>query len=379
MQESSLSQNVRSVALSGIRQYTALAKSTPDCIALTIGEPEFDTPSSIRQAAKDALDSNMTHYPPNNGEPFLREAIARFENERNGYDYTADEVVVTVGATGAIFASLMSIINTGDEVIVPTPAFSLYENIIRLCGGKYVPLDTSKDDFQITSEALKAAISPRTKAIVLNSPNNPTGCILNAESLKNVYDLVKDTEIFVLCDDVYSQLVYDEGYRSFASFRDLRKQILLIQSFSKPYSMTGWRVGYLCGDVSVIAQIQKIHQNSAVSVTSFIQTACVQALKTNVTPMRESYHARRDYMYDALIKIGMEVSLPGGAFYIFPSIGKFEMDSDTFARRLIAECKVGTVPASCFGSEGFVRLSYCYSMEELEIALGRMERFIKSL
>jgi len=379
MEDVYMSRNVRSVAMSGIRQYTALAKATPGCVPLTIGEPDFNTPDVIRQAAKKALDDNLTHYPPNNGEAFLREAIADFEKKRSGYDYSPDEVMVTVGATGAVFSALMGIINPGDEVIVPVPAFALYENIIKLCGGVYVPMDTSKDGFQITPEAFDGTATPRTKAIVLNSPNNPTGCILNEKSLEAVYGFVKTRPVFVLCDDVYSRLAYDGEVKSFASYRDLREKILYIQSFSKPYAMTGWRVGYLCADRGILATLQKVHQNSAVSVVSFVQKACEAALNVDISNMLQSYRSRRDYVFERLAAMGFDVYKPGGAFYIFPSVKKFGMDSDTFARRLITEGGVGTVPASCFGCEGFVRISYCYGKGELETALDRVEAFISKL
>jgi len=373
------SEHVREVALSGIRVYNALARETPGCIPLTIGEPDFNTPDCIKNAAKAALDNNFTHYPPNNGEEFLRQAISDFERERNGFDYSPDEVVVTVGATGAIFTALVGIINPGDEIIVPTPAYVLYENVVKLCGGVFVPMDTAADGFQITPERLSRAATHRTKAIILNSPNNPTGCILNEESLQAVYDFAKERDIFVICDDVYSQLVYDKGYKSFAAYSELKDKILLVQSFSKPYAMTGWRVGYLCAEKSVLQQLQKVHQNSTSSIVSFVQSACVTALSADVSEMRETYRARRDFIYSRLTQMGFEVYRPEGAFYIFPSIEKFKMDSGTFSQRLITEGGVGTIPSSCFGSEGFIRLSYCYSQAELEEGLSRIERFIGTL
>lgn len=243
--EQHLNSALYSVKKSAIRVYSALAKQTPGCIALTLGEPDFDTPDPVRAEAKASLDRGDTHYIPNNGTPELCAAVADFERTRNGMDYTPDEVIITVGATEAIFTALFGILNPGDEVIVPEPAFGLYESAVALCRGKYVPVDTSKNGFQLSKQALNAAITDKTKAIILNSPNNPTGCVLSRESLENVREAVKNKNIFVICGDVYRQLIYDAEYNSFASYRDLREQILVVQSFSKPYAMTGWRVGYL--------------------------------------------------------------------------------------------------------------------------------------
>lgn len=374
-----LNQAVLDIEMSGIRAYTTLANEEPGCIGLSIGEPDFNTPEVIKEVAKADLDANMTHYPPGNGEDFLRKAIAEFEQNRNGYDYTPDEVIVTVGATGALFCSLTGILNPGDEVIVPTPAFGFYESCVKMNRGVYVPLPVEKNNFQITREMLEAVASERTKAILLTSPNNPTGCVLNKESLDAIHDFVASRPIFALCDDVYSQLVYTENYKSLVSYRDLREKLILINSFSKPYAMTGWRVGYLCADAPIRNHLQKCNQYSVVSVNAFIQNACVKALSTDSTPMREVYRRRRDLVCSRLAEMGVDVVVPEGAFYVFPSIEKFGMDSDTFCRRMIKEGKVGAVPGWCFSTEGYIRISYCYSDEILTECMDRMEKFIKSL
>jgi len=370
---------VYDVKRSAIREFSRMAKETPGCIGLTLGEPDFDTPLAVRDAAKLALDAGETHYIDNNGTLELRTTIAGFEREHNGMDYSPNEVIVTVGATEALFTALFGILNPGDEVIVPTPAFGLYESIVALCRGTFVALPTENNDFQISREMIESAITPRTKAIILNSPNNPTGCIYTPETLRNIHDAAAGKEIFVLCDDVYRQLVYADEYHSFAEFRDLREQIMVIQSFSKPYAMTGWRVGYLLCDLPVKKELEKVHQFSVVSAASTSQRACVEALRCDPSPMRETYRRRRDYALKRLNEMGLEVCRPEGAFYLFPSIRKFGMDSATFCTRMIREAGLAATPGFCFGSDSHIRLTYCYSDEELAEGLARLERFVRSL
>lgn len=374
-----LNSAVYDVKRSAIREFSRMAKETPGCIGLTLGEPDFDTPLSVRDAAKLALDAGDTHYIENNGTLELRTAISDFERERNGMDYSPDEVIVTVGATEALFTALFGILNPGDEVIVPTPAFGLYESIIGLCRGVFVPLPTENNGFQITREMIDSAITPRTKAIILNSPNNPTGCVYTSETLRAIHDAVAGKEIFVLCDDVYRQLVYANEYHSFAEFRDLREQIMVIQSFSKPYAMTGWRVGYLMCDLPVKKEIEKVHQFSVVSAASTSQKACIEALKSDPSLMRETYCRRRDFALKRLNDMELDVCRPEGAFYLFPSIEKFGMDSATFCTRMIREAGLAATPGFCFGSDHHIRLTYCYSDEELAEGLNRLERFVRSL
>ncbi len=374
-----LNSAVQDVKKSAIREYSRMAKETPGCIGLTLGEPDFDTPLSVRDAAKLALDRGETHYIENNGTLALRRAIAEFEREHNGMDYTPDEVIVTVGATEALFTALFGILNPGDEVIVPTPAFGLYESIVALCRGSFVALPTEDNDFQITREMIESKITPRTKAIILNSPNNPTGCVYDEATLRAIHDAVAGREIFVLCDDVYRQLVYADGYHSFAEFRDLRDRIMVIQSFSKPYAMTGWRVGYLLCDLPVKREIEKIHQFSVVSAASTSQSACIEALRHDPAPMRETYLRRRNFALKRLREMDLTVCEPQGAFYLFPSIEKFGMDSATFCTRMIREAGLAATPGFCFGSDRHIRLTYCYSDEELAEGLNRLEKFVSSL
>lgn len=374
--ENQLNSAIYNAKRSAIRQYSALAKSTPGCISLTLGEPDFDTPEKIRREVSVSFDNHETHYIENNGLAALREKIAFWENSKNGMDYTADEVIVTAGATEALFVALFGIINPGDEVIIPTPAFVLYEEIIKLCRGVPVFLDTSADSFQISEEKLKECISGKTKAIILNTPNNPTGCVLNDNSLRNIYNEVKNKDIFVICDDVYRQLIYKEDYHSFTEFRDLRKQIILIQSFSKPYAMTGWRVGYLIADFSVKIHLELLHQFMVVSTPAPFQKACIEALDFDPRIFLETYKKRRRFILDSLNNLGMEVTNPEGAFYVFPSIKKYGMSSAEFCTRMIKEVGLAATPGSCFMGEGHIRLTYCYSDDILSEGMSRLGKFI---
>ncbi len=361
---------------SSIREYSNLAAATPDCIRLTLGEPEFDTPAPITDALFQAVKAKETHYIANNGAFTLRERIAQFETEQNGFAVSAKDVIVTAGATEGLMIAFTGIIAPGDEVIIPTPAFVLYEQLVRLCGGIPVPLDTTGDDFQIRH--IQDALTPRTKAIVLNTPHNPTGTILDEESLRQVHDAVAGKPIFVICDDVYRQLVYTDTYHSFTEYDDIRKQIILIQSYSKPYAMTGWRLGYLIAHPDILERLELIHQYSVTSTPSLFQRAGMAALEVDPTPFVQSYRKRRDYVLERLQKMGLPLTTPLGAFYAFPRIAHLTHDSGAFCKELITRGGVALTPGACFGAEGYVRLSYCCSEKELKIGLDRLEQFIQN-
>ena len=373
-----LNRNLTPLKRSAIRVYSNLARETPDCAMLTIGEPDFDTPEAIKLAAMAALNDNQTHYAPNQGTLALRQAIAEFETAR-GNTASADNVLVTIGACNALFTALFGILNPGEEVIVPTPGFGLYETIATIAGAKTVPLDVTKTGFQITKEALEAAITPRTKAIILNSPNNPTGVVLSEESLANVKAAVLGKPIFIISDNVYSQLSYIDTCPDLSLDGDLKDQLILCQSFSKPYAMTGWRIGYLTCPAYVMDRLLLLSAAEITAVPTFLQEAAVTALKTDPAPMREAYRRRRDYVCRRLEEMGLSFPEPEGAFYVFVDIRKFGIDSDTFCTRMIRVGKVAAVPGACFGAEGYIRLSYCYSDEELKKGLDRMETFLKKL
>ena len=373
-----LNQNLTSLKRSAIRVYSNLARETEDCAMLTIGEPDFDTPEAIKLAAMAALNDNQTHYAPNQGTLALRKAIAEFETAR-GNEIQPENVLVTIGACHALFTALFGILNPGEEVIVPTPGFGLYETIATISGAKTVPLDVTKTNFQITKEALESAITPRTKAIVLNSPNNPTGVVFNEESLANVKAAVLGKPIFIISDNVYNQLCYADSCPDLSLDEELKDQLILCQSFSKPYAMTGWRIGYLTCPAYVMDRLLLLSAAEITAVPTFLQEAAVTALKTDPAPMKEVYRRRRDYVCRRLREMGLTFPEPEGAFYVFADIRKFGIDSGTFCTRMIQEGKVAAVPGACFGAEGYIRLSYCYSDEELQKGLDRMEAFLKTL
>ncbi|MBR5145680.1 MAG: pyridoxal phosphate-dependent aminotransferase [Clostridia bacterium] len=375
-----LNENIQKIETSLIRRFNDKAREKNAELFLTLGEPAFDTPDCVKQACIKALENNHTHYCPNTGIKELREKVALFEKEKNNLNYTADEVMITNGSTEALCCALFTMLQPGDEVIIPTPAFLLYEMIITYAGAKAVFMDMSDNDFQISKEMLDQYVTDKTKAIILTSPNNPSGTIFNQDTLQNVYDKVKGKDIFVICDECYNQLVYTPTQpKSFCHFEDLKDQIIVCQSFSKPYSMTGWRLGYMLAPTYIIEHAQKAHQFMTVSAVTFIQYAGMEALNFDVSEFTEIYRKRRDYAYDRLVKMGMEVIKPDGTFYIFPSIKKFGMTSMEFCTRLLDEQKTVIIPGIAFGAEGNVRLSFAVDDNTLEKALDRLEIFVKGL
>ena len=369
--------NILNMKPSGIRRFTALAKATPGCKMLTIGEPDFDTPEPIRAAAANAMAAGLTHYAPNKGTDPLRAAIADYETER-GMACTADNILVTIGATGALNTALTGLLNPGDEVIIPIPAFPLYESITVAAGAVPRFLDLQKSNFQIDKTALESLISPKTRAIVLNSPNNPTGCVLREESLDVVAELAEKHDFYVLCDNVYAAL--SENAPPDLTLRDaLRERVILCQSFSKPWAMTGWRLGWLAAPAALIDKFTLLQAAQIASVPTFLQKAAETALTVGVADMAAVYRKRREYVLARLDAMGLTYPRPEGAFYVFPDISKFGMDSETFCIRLIEEGGLAAVPGSCFGGEGHIRLSYCYSDAELQESLDRLEKFIGNL
>ena len=372
-----LNQNLLPLERSSIRRFTNLARQTPGCLMLTIGEPDLDTPMAIRQQCLEALMDNQTHYAPNQGMPQLTNAVAEFESRR-GHPTRPEQVLVTVGACGALFTAMLGILNPGEEVIVPTPGFLLYGSIAQIAGAKMVPLDISKTGFQITREALLPLITPKTKAIILNSPCNPTGTIFSRESLEVVKEAILGKPVFLICDNVYNALSYSEC-PDLSLDPDLQDQLILCQSFSKPYAMTGWRVGDLTCPDYVMDRLLLLSASMITAVPTFVQLAAVEALKTDISPMRELYRKRRDYVCSRLTAMGLQYPEPEGAFYVFPDISRYGMTSEEFCIRMIREAGLAAVPGSCFGGEGHIRLSYCYSDEELSQALDRLEAFLKVL
>ncbi len=372
-----LNQNLSTLKRSGIRLYTNLAKTVEDCVMLTLGEPDFDTPEEVKAAALTAIFQNRTHYAPNQGVELLRQEIAAFESFR-GFACTAGQVMVTVGATGALFTALLGVLNPGEEVIIPTPAFPLYASIVTIAGGKPVLLDTKPDGFQLTADALAQAITPKTKAIVLNSPNNPTGAVLSEESLAAVKAAVLGKDIFVICDNVYQGLS-TEKVPDLSLDADLKPQILLCQSFSKPWAMTGWRVGYLIGEEEVMQRLLLLHAAQVAAVPTFVQDACLSALMTSTRSMAQVYQRRREYVCQRLRNMGLRFPEPKGAFYVFVDISHLGMTDEEFCTRLIQEAAVATVPGSCFDCPGFLRISYCCSDADLQKGMDRLDAFLKKI
>lgn len=372
-----LNQNLSALKRSQIRTFTNLARETPGCVSLTIGEPDFDTPEVIKAAAITALQNNHTHYAPNQGLAVLRKRIADYETGR-GNVTAPEQVLVTIGACQALFTALFGVLNPGDEVIVPTPGFGLYESIAAIAGAKTVALDVTKTNFQITRDALDAVLSEKTKAIVINSPCNPTGVIFTAESLAAVKEAVLGKPIFLICDNVYHDLRY-APCPDLSCDSELKEQMILCQSFSKPWAMTGWRIGYLTCPEYVMERLLLLSAATVTAVPTFLQEAAVTALDTDPAPMREEYLRRRDYVTARLRDMGLTFPEPEGAFYVFVKIAKYGMDSGTFCARMIREGGVAAVPGSCFGADDYIRLSYCYSMEELKTGLDRMQHFLAAL
>ena len=372
-----LNQNLNTLKRSQIRVFTNLARETPGCAMLTIGEPDLDTPETIKQAAMEALSANQTHYAPNQGTPALRSAIAAFETNR-GNAIAPEQVLVTIGACHALFTALLGILNPGEEVIVPTPGFGLYESIAAIAGARIVPLDVTKTGFQITKEGLDAVITEKAKAILINSPCNPTGVIFNQESLAAVKEAVLGRPIFIICDNVYHDLSYADC-PDLSCDPDLRDQMILCQSFSKPWAMTGWRLGYLTCPDYVMDRLLLLSAATITAVPTFLQEAAVTALQTPVEPMRDIYNRRRHYVTGRLRQMGLSFPEPEGAFYVFVNIAKFGLDSSAFCTRMIQEGKLAAVPGACFGADDYIRLSYCYSDEELKTGMDRLEAFIATL
>ena len=372
-----LNQNLTNLKRSPIRRFTNLARETPGCAMLTIGEPDLDTPEEVKTAAIAALNRDRTHYAPNQGTPELREAVAAFESARGNLT-TSGQVLVTVGACHALFTALLGILNPGEEIIVPTPGFMLYEMIATVAGAKVVPLDIAATDFQITAEALEKCITEKTKGIIINSPCNPTGTVFTAESLENVKQAILGRPIFLICDNVYNALSY-VNCPDLSLDPQLKDQTILCQSFSKPWAMTGWRVGYLTCPDYVMDRLLLLSAAEITAVPTFVQDAAVAALSVDPAPMREIYRRRRDYVCSRLKDMGLTFPEPEGAFYVFPSIREFGIPSEEFCTRMIREAKLAAVPGSCFGAEGHIRISYCYSDEELKTGLDRLEQFLKSL
>lgn len=382
-----LSPTVCSIAPSGIRKFFDLLDGRDDVIGLTVGQPDFVTPWHIREAGITSLEHGKTYYTSNAGTIQLREAISnylvrRFDMPR--YD-PKNEIVVTVGGSEAIDVAMRSLLTPGDEVVIPNPAFVCYEPLVRMTGATPVIVDTLLEDrFKLTPDALRAAITPRTKLVVLPFPNNPTGAIMTREELEGIAEVLRDTNIVVLSDEIYAELTFGRRHVSIASLDGMRERTIVASGFSKAYAMTGWRLGYLCAPAPLTAQMLKLHQYAIMCAPTTAQFAATEAMNNgdaDVIEMAEEYDRRRQYIYEGLKSIGIDTFEPEGAFYIWPNIGKFGMSSEEFCKRLLEEQKCAIVPGTAFGpcGEGFARISYAYSVRHITAALERIEAFVKSL
>ena len=338
-----LNHRLKDLRLSGIRRFTALAKTVPGCVMFTLGEPEFDTPRPIVDSCIRAMEEGRTHYTENRGSRDLRRAIAAFEQKNRGLSYTEDEILVTAGATEAIYVAMTGLLNPGDEVIIPIPAFSLYDTIAKLCGAVSVPVDTSEEGFQLTGALLEKVITPNSKLLILNSPNNPTGVVYTEENLRAIASLVLKHNLFVLSDDVYWGLGHCP---TFSQFTELKDRILSVQSFSKPYAMTGWRLGYLMAEKALMEKLTPLHGHILTCAPSMVQKAGIAALDFDPSPMAQAYEERRSYVCKRLDAMGLPYHRPEGAFYVFPSIRHLGLGSEEFCTRLIQEGRVATVPGT---------------------------------
>lgn len=379
MMKSYLNRRLVSNPPSGIRRIGQIARTIPGCIALTIGEPDFDAPASIRSRIAEAIAGGDTHYPPNAGYDAWLCEIAAHLNSRYVCDYARDEILCTVGSTQALASALFAILNPGDEVIVFTPCFGLYKPQIEMAGGICVEMDIAQNGFRVTPDALRTHITPRTRAILFASPNNPNGEVLSRASLDAVREAALSHDLFVIADSVYDRIVFDEAFPTLMGDAALRDRMIYVSGLSKSHAMTGVRVGYAAADAPVMAQMRKAHSFLVVSVPGCIQRGCMGAFEEDLTPMVSAYKARRDYVYDRLTKMGLDVRLPGGAFYIFPDVRRFGMTSEAFCDRLMHEGKLALIPGECFACPGYVRISYCYDMAQLEEGMNRLEAFIASL
>lgn len=378
-----LSEKVKALKPSGIRKFFDIVKEIPGAISLGVGEPDFETPYHIREAGIQALQAGKTFYTSNSGLMELRKAVSDFTKRRTGLTYDpASEIMLTVGGSEAIDVALRTIINPGDEVIYIQPSYVSYLPCILLADGVPVPIELKAENrFRLTREELEATITPKTKALILSFPNNPTGAIMEKEDLEAIVDVVKEHHILVISDEIYSELTYGKEHVSIASLPGMKEYSIVINGFSKGFAMTGWRLGYALGNKEILKQMIKIHQYAIMCAPTVSQYAAIEAMYNgdqDVIYMRESYNQRRRFLYHELQRLGLPCFLPEGAFYMFPDIREFGMTSEDFALDLLKEEKVAVVPGSAFGDcgEGFIRISYAYSIEELKEALLRIERYL---
>lgn len=381
-----LADKVVEIKPSGIRKFFDIVSEMQDAISLGVGEPDFDTPWHIRDEGIYSLERGKTFYTSNSGLKELRTEICNYLKRRANVQYDwAKEVLITVGGSEAIDIGLRAMINPGDEVLIPQPSYVSYEPCAILAGATPVIINLkAENEFRLTAKELEDAITDKTKILILPFPNNPTGAIMEREDLEAIAEVIIKHDLFVMSDEIYAELTYKDDHVSIASLPGMKERTILINGFSKAYAMTGWRLGYACGPKEIIQQMTKIHQFAIMCAPTTSQYAAVEALKngdSDVEEMRTSYNQRRRFLMDAFRKMGLECFEPYGAFYVFPCIKEFGMTSDEFATRFLEEEKVAVVPGTAFGDsgEGYLRISYAYSLEKLRLAMEKMERFVNKL
>ncbi|HKL79319.1 MAG TPA: aminotransferase class I/II-fold pyridoxal phosphate-dependent enzyme [Mobilitalea sp.] len=378
-----LAKQVIEIQPSGIRKFFDIVSEMKDAISLGVGEPDFDTPWHIREEGIYSLEKGRTFYTSNAGLKELKIEISNYLNRRFDLDYNYDkETIVTVGGSEAIDIALRAMLEPGDEVLVPQPCYVSYHPCTILAGGVPVVIELKgEDEFKLTRNQLLAAITDKTKILILAFPNNPTGAIMDYDDLKDIVDVIIDKDLFVISDEIYSELTYGRKHVSIASFPGMRERTIVINGFSKSYAMTGWRLGYAVGPENIIEQMLKIHQFAIMCAPTTSQYAGIEALKNgdpDVAMMKDAYDKRRRYLIHAFHNMGLECFEPFGAFYVFPCIKRLGMTSEEFATKLLKEEKVAVVPGTAFGDcgEGYLRISYAYSIEDLKLALERIEKFV---
>ena len=384
--DSILSGNVKSLVPSGIRKFFDILEEMGDAISLGIGEPDFVTPWHIRDAGIHSLEKGFTKYTGNAGLTRLRVEISKYLSRRRGLEYSySDQIIVTVGGSEAIDLALRALVNPGDEVIIPVPSFVCYGPLTVLANGKPVYVETKvENEFRLTADELRSAITPKTKALVLPFPNNPTGAIMERSDLEAVADILRGTDIMVISDEIYAELTYGQQHVSIAGFPDMYERTIYIGGFSKSHAMTGWRMGYVCGPAEIIRQMLKIHQYALMSAPTTSQYAAIDAMSNgddDIQSMRREYDQRRKMLLSGLREIGLDCFEPRGAFYAFPYIKTTGLSSAEFCERFLLSEKVAVIPGSAFGEggEGFIRMCYASSLENISIAVERMGRFVKRL
>lgn len=380
-----LSDKVMQIQPSGIRKFFDIVSEMKDAISLGVGEPDFDTPWRIREEGIYALEKGRTFYTSNAGLKELREEICIYLKRKYNLDYRVEQILVTVGGSEAIDLALRAMINPGEEVIIPQPSYVSYLPCAVLADAKPVIVNLkAENEFKLTAQELREAITDKTKVLILPFPNNPTGAIMNREELKAIAEVILEKDIFVISDEIYSELTYGGKHVSIAELPGMAERTIVINGFSKAFAMTGWRLGYAAGPDCIMRQMVKIHQFAIMCAPTNSQFAAVEALRNcdeEVEKMVEAYNQRRRFLLNAFREMGLDCFEPYGAFYVFPSIKKFGMTSDEFATRLLNEEKVAVVPGTAFGDcgEGYLRISYAYSIDNLKVALGRLSNFVKRL